>query len=127
MKLFDAPRDTDAVFEQMFEVFPRKRRGTRRMAYPAWKEAIKRESPEIILAGAKAYAESEPGEYGKGLPAWLNGDQWAIEWGPVEKVRDKSVMKARYFDLRTRYKKNAYHDFMQPEEIKEMQELEASL
>ena len=124
--MFNLPRDTDAIFEQLFEIYPKKRKGTRRMALPAWRSAIKREEPEVILAGAKAYAASDPGEYAQGLPAWLNQDKWAWDYAPAESKRDKAVMKARYFDLRARYKKE-YHDFMGEALITEMKELEAML
>lgn len=115
------------LFEQFFAIYPTRRKGTRRMALPAWNKAIQREEPEIILAGAIAYAASNPGEYAKGLPAWLNSDMWAWDWTPPEKRPDKSVMKARYFDLRARYKKHEYHDWMSEDEKAEMFRLEKEL
>lgn len=126
MTLFNLPRDTDEIFNQFFKVYPPKRRGTVRLAYAAWKQAIKREEPEVILAGAIAYAASDPGVYSKGTAAWLNGDQWAIDWTPAEKRPDKAVMKARFFDLRTRYKKS-YHDFMTSEELETYRKLEKEM
>ena len=124
--LFETPRDTDALFEQLFSAFPQKRKGTRRMALPAWRSAIRREAPEVILAGAVAYAASEPGEYSKGLPAWLNGDCWAIDYTPPTIKADKSVIKAKYFDLRKQYQK-PYHGWMTKEMIEEMFKYEKEL
>lgn len=117
---------TDPQFETLFSIFPPKRKGTRRVAYPAWVKAIRREDPEVILAGAKAYADSLPGEYSKGLPAWLNADCWAIDYTPPTIKADKSIMKSRYFDLKDRYKK-PYHDFMGEDQIAEMRKIEKSL
>ncbi len=76
---------TDDLFEQLFAIFPQKRKGTRRMAYPKWLAAIKRDEPEVILAGAKAYAESNPGEFAKNLPSWLHNDMWTWDWTPAKK------------------------------------------
>lgn len=111
------------LFEELFKIYPPKRKGTRRMAYPKWLAAIKREDPEVILAGAKAYAASNPGEYAKNLPSWLHNDMWSWDWTPEPVKVDPAMQKARYFDLKKRYAK-PYHDWMSEEEIAEFKRLE---
>jgi hypothetical protein len=75
-------------FETFWGVFPQLRRTAKGRAWKAWKVAIRKESPENIIAAAAEYAASETG---RGqfvvMPAtWLNGDCWTDDraaWSPT--------------------------------------------
>ena len=67
-----------AIWKQLWEAYPRQRRGSEAKALIAWESAIKRASPEDILAGCLRYASSNEVSkgYAKGCQAWLNDDGW---------------------------------------------------
>jgi hypothetical protein len=75
-------------FETFWDSFPRLRRTAKGRAWTAWRQAIRKESPEVIIAAAAEYAASETG---RGqfvvMPAtWLNGSCWEDDraaWSPT--------------------------------------------
>lgn len=82
----DEPWKDDKVYLKAFNTFPAKRRGSKKDGYRAWKNAIERESPEVILRAIEFYSKSEDatkegGKFAKGFPAWLNGDRWTHDYG----------------------------------------------
>lgn len=83
-------------FENLYEVFPKKRIGNREKAWAAFLKALTHATPEEIIAGAEAYASSaEVAEgYAKGLAAWLNDDRWLTDYAyrPNGKSPPKEAM-----------------------------------
>lgn len=73
------------VFEQFWEIYPRKE--SKPDAYEAWLAATKFNSPTIIMAGAKRYAENPHRNpaYTKTPARWLHARGW--EDGPAEPPR----------------------------------------
>jgi hypothetical protein len=67
------------VFARFWEVWPRK--VEKRAAERAFRSACKRESAEVILAGAERYRDDPQRrpEFTKHPTTWLNGDCWADE------------------------------------------------
>lgn len=66
------------AFDQFWSVFPPKRKTKKAKAIEAWKKAIKKTSPETIIAAAAEYAASPTGrsQYVLGPVPWLNGGCW---------------------------------------------------
>lgn len=64
-------------FETFWRTYPR--RTGKREAFRAWKDALKRESADVIIAGAKRYAAdpNRSDEFTKHPAPWLKGDRWA--------------------------------------------------
>lgn len=64
-------------FEEFWAAYPR--RTGKREAYRAWKDALKRETADVITAGAKRYAEdpNRVDAYTKHPAPWLRADRWA--------------------------------------------------
>jgi hypothetical protein len=70
------------LFEEFWKVYPRK--VGKGEARKAWIGAIKRATPEEIIAGAKRYAATKPDpEYTKHPGPWLNADRWLDEGSKV--------------------------------------------
>jgi hypothetical protein len=68
------------LFEEFWGVYPRK--VEKGVARKAWKNAVKRATPEEIIAGAKRYAALKLDlEFTKHPGPWLNADRWLDE-GP---------------------------------------------
>jgi hypothetical protein len=68
------------LFEEFWGVYPRK--VEKGVARKAWKNALKRATPEEIIAGAKRYAAQRFGqevEFTKHPGPWLNADRWLDE------------------------------------------------
>lgn len=97
-------------FDRFFKIFPKK--FDKPQAWKAWELAVKRADMEIIIAGAKAYAEERAldlqpnsAKYTRRPANWLNNDSWLnfdqneseqeeipISEIPVEK-RTKEIMR----------------------------------
>ena len=72
-------------FVELWEIFPRPRRGSKQKSYLAYRSALKRDSAGNILGGARAYASSEEAsKFPKGLAAWLNDDRWTSDYRGIE-------------------------------------------
>jgi hypothetical protein len=65
-------------FGRFWAAFPSLRKVAKRKAWDAWRRAIKRAEPEVIISAAKEYAESNLGrsKFACGPAPWLNGDRW---------------------------------------------------
>lgn len=82
-----AARDEPEGFADFYAIFPRK--VERRGASNAYRSALTRSTPEIILAGAKRYAAAMAGtemKYVKHPATWLNQDCWLDEMGALTLV-----------------------------------------
>lgn len=68
-----------AEFLTFWIAYPRKR--DKRKALKAWRNAIRRNSPDAILAGAIRYRDdpNRQDEFTKYAEGWLNGDGWEDE------------------------------------------------
>jgi hypothetical protein len=78
-KSIKAPTE-NPLFEEFWGVYPRK--VEKGVARKAWKNALKRATPEEIIAGAKRYAAQRFGqevEFTKHPGPWLNADRWLDE------------------------------------------------
>lgn len=74
-------------FAEFYTAYPK--HVARRAAVKAYRAAIKRASPAVILAGAIRYATNSAGkeaEYVKHPATWLNADCWADEAAPLAVV-----------------------------------------
>ncbi len=71
-------KNDGSLFERFWNEFPRGRRTKKGDARKAWKTAIKRADPEVIIAAATEYTASPTGQgrYVLGPEPWLNGDCW---------------------------------------------------
>lgn len=74
-------------FDEFWELFPRKRRGSREKAKQAYCKAIneQRATEENIINGVRAYQHSDEatkngGQFAKGCAAWLNDDRWTCDY-----------------------------------------------
>lgn len=73
----------DPIFENEFwPNHPRQRRGNKQQAWRAWKRALGRSSSGEIIAGHRAYCDSDEVRRGfaKGAAAWLNDDRWKHDY-----------------------------------------------
>lgn len=72
----------DQNFLDIWEVWPRKRRGNKDKAYSAYKSALKRDTEENINNGIQAYIDSKEakGDYAKGCAAWFNNEGWTNDY-----------------------------------------------
>jgi hypothetical protein len=72
------PPKGDVLFDQFWEVFPSLRKEGKDDARRAWKKAIKKETPEVIIQAAIEYAASPVGRgaFVKGPSPWLNKGCW---------------------------------------------------
>lgn len=68
------PMETPEGFEAFWTAYPRK--VSKPDALKAYAKAIKRDAPEAILAGVKAYRFSPEAEFQPHAATWLNGDRW---------------------------------------------------
>jgi hypothetical protein len=72
------PPTENPLFEEFWGVYPRK--VEKGVARKAWKNALKRATPEEIIAGAKRYAALKLDlEFTKHPGPWLNADRWLDE------------------------------------------------
>lgn len=83
------PPRADDRFDEGWEAFPPKRKGSRERAAVAWKSALRRHDglgPETILDGIRRYVGSDEVARGfvKGMAAWLNDDRWTVEYDPAD-------------------------------------------
>jgi hypothetical protein len=70
----------DELFEQFYQAFPKKK--DRQDAYAAWLRAVKKTDPQILIEGARRYAEAREGkdhQYTKYPATWLNKGAWLDE------------------------------------------------
>ena len=71
-------------FEKFWELFPKRRAGSKQKAYLAYKKALdeKRGTPDKIHAAVEKYRNSEEVRkgYAKGCAAWLNDDRFNDEY-----------------------------------------------
>lgn len=67
-----------SAFDRFWALWPRS--DAKKAAVKAWASAIKREHPEVIIAGAEAWLARQGGRSDPGwMPyasTWLNGDRW---------------------------------------------------
>ena len=77
-------------FEQFWDVWPRRRRNNKRRAFKEWQRAKSRALVAEIMAGARAYAQSEKGrgDFCQMPSTWLHGDGWLDD---TESLYDKSA------------------------------------
>lgn len=71
-------RDYSADFLRFWEIFPPVRKGSKPVAWQAWREAVRRADAEVIIAAAEEFAASDlaKSEYCPGPAPWLNQDRW---------------------------------------------------
>ena len=69
-------------FSDIWDVWPRKRRGNKDKAFAAYKSALKRDTIQNIQNGIQSYIDSNEakGEYAKGCSAWFNDDRWTNDY-----------------------------------------------
>jgi hypothetical protein len=83
------PRDADEpakpTFEDFYAAYPRHE--ARRKAEQAWRAAIKRASPETIMAGLASFRFSEDRRFVPLPASWLNADRWADQQTPEAVTR----------------------------------------
>lgn len=75
-----ASGDPDA-FERFWKIYPR--RVDKRAALKSWRSALKRTTPDTIIAGAGTYAthvEGSDPKFVKYPATWLNADAWLNEY-----------------------------------------------
>ncbi len=99
--LFDMPRSTPSMFQTFWDLWPKK--VARKAAEKAWRGAIKRASPQTIIAGAQAYKDSlgnlEPA-FILHASTFLNGDRWEdYRHGPnpinFDEPRERKMWRVR--------------------------------
>lgn len=73
-----SPQADDSQFDNFWNCYPKGRKVGKGKARDAWKKAIKKTSPEVIISAAVEYASSETGqgEFVKMPATWLNGECW---------------------------------------------------
>lgn len=73
------PVDNDPHFAEFWQVYPR--RTAKGSARRAWARAVKDTKPDLIIAGAKRYAEDPNREdtYTAHPSTWLNAERWLDE------------------------------------------------
>ena len=65
------------TFNDFWSIYPRK--VCKKQSEKAWKAAIKREKPEVIISACRRYAETRKGQdqtFTAHASTWLNGDRW---------------------------------------------------
>lgn len=101
--------DSYPVFEKIWEIYPRQRRGNKIKMKRAYLRALteKRATEEEIYVGLEKYRISDEVErgYAKGAEAWLNADGWANSYKPPR--RDDKGQKPSYMDRLHTAAKNA--------------------
>mgnify|MGYP001612762832 CR=1 FL=1 len=73
--LFKAPVQPHTAFDDFWAAYPLKK--SKGFARAAWQRAIRKASPELIIAGAALYASTAEPPYIKHPATWLNGECWA--------------------------------------------------
>jgi hypothetical protein len=83
--------DSDPMFVAFWSAYPR--RDDKGHARKAWAKAIRKDTPEAIIAGAAKYRDDPNREKGfTALPAtWLNGERW--QDGPLPPREGRSERK----------------------------------
>lgn len=89
-------------FLEFWGSFPKQREGSKAGASKAYCRATARASPDEILAGCKAYAQSAEVKRGfaKGAAAWLNDDRWKTKYqqiGAQHETLGGSIAKSQRF------------------------------
>ncbi len=82
--------DSDPKFLELWDVYPRK--DGKAPAFGAFQKAVKTTDPDVIIAGAKRYADAErrkgtPTEKIKMAQGWLNDRRWEDAPAPAEPAR----------------------------------------
>lgn len=82
-------------FEEIWELFPKQRKGNREKAEAAYRQALTRSRPAEILEGLKSYIDSDEVKQGfaKGMAAWLNDDRWRHDYKNIGKTAAPPVEK----------------------------------
>jgi len=72
------PEEYSRAFEEFWSVYPPLRRQGKRAAWQAWRLAITRAIPAVILAAAREFAASPRGKgrFCPGPAPWLNQERW---------------------------------------------------
>lgn len=72
------PESYSTDFENFWAAFPKGRKTKKGAAFKAWKAAIRKATPEALIAAAAEYALSPVGRgrYVQGPAPWLNGECW---------------------------------------------------
>ena len=75
-------REPTEDFSEFWEIYPKKRAGSREKALSAYLKATNRSTIEEIYEGVRAYADSDEVArgYAKGAAAWLNDDRWRNDY-----------------------------------------------
>lgn len=79
----------DELFDRFWAAYPRK--DAKRKAEQAWRSAIKREKPDVILAGLARFRFEDDPKFIPYPATWLSQDRWADE-PPVPGARHLSVI-----------------------------------
>ena len=68
----------DVLFNRFWAVFPARRKRDKGDAKKAWKEAIRKADPEVIITAAAEYAASPlgQGDFAKMPGSWLRSEAW---------------------------------------------------
>lgn len=74
--------DIRSAFDEFWEIFPKKRAGSKDKAFKAYRKAVDRDSTGSVLIGVRAYSQSDEVAKGfaKGAEAWLNDDRWKNDY-----------------------------------------------
>lgn len=91
------PKGESVSFSEMWEAFPRQRRGNKSKALAAYNSAVSRANVFEILEGVMKYAASDEVSRGfaKGCAAWLNDDRWANDYSTTAKPKEKTCYDIR--------------------------------
>jgi hypothetical protein len=89
----EADDDEPDLFADFYDAYPRKE--AKRKAEQAWRAAIKRADPAVIMAGLEKFQFS-PDRHFIPLPAsWLNAERWADETSNVRPINGGSTTGRR--------------------------------
>jgi len=92
-------RAREEKFDAFWAAYPRK--VSKGSARTAWRSAVKKVDPDVIVAAVEAWAPSQAGKEAKFIPhasTWLNGERWAdeVEAGPADEcaaMLDEFIVK----------------------------------
>ena len=74
-------------FLDIWEVWPRRRRGDKKQAYSAYKTALTKDTEENINHGVQKYIDSsEARDYPKGCAAWFRASKWTDDYTDTKPV-----------------------------------------
>ncbi len=89
-------------FEEFWQAYPEGRKEKKAKAHEAWVKAIRKASPETIIAAAVEYADSyqAKSQFVKGPVPWLNGGCWDDDRAAWNRTPDprgsRALMEAFY-------------------------------